>query len=132
MIVLPVIVAVATGAAAYKMHKHSAKLTPERKVIYDNALATIKDPAELRKLADSFQKEGLKKEADMLRKRATLRELPPETKAARKEAYKKGMQSTDKSGVLRLAEAFHLQGATGAAASLRKYAAGLLHKKPVQ
>lgn len=130
MIVLPAIVIAATAGAAWKLHKHSSKMTPERKVIYDNALANLKDPAELRKLADSFDKEGLKKEGDMLRKRAALREMPPDVKAARKDAYRKGMQSTDKSGVLRLAEAFHLQGATGAAASLRKYAAGLIHKKP--
>jgi hypothetical protein len=100
-------------------------MTPERKKVYETALESLKDPEKLRSLADAFDKEGLKDEAIMLRKRAALRELPASSKEARKAAFRKGMSSSDPKAVRVLATAFHKQGATGAAQALKKYAEGL-------
>ena len=49
----------------------SNKLRDEwRKQVYEKAIVELKDPAKLRTLADAYEKEGLKKSADMLRARA--------------------------------------------------------------
>lgn len=124
----------ALGAGVgYLRHKRKPKgLTPERKKVYDEALRSLKEPEKLRKLADVFDKEGLKVEAEMLRKRAALRELPAEDKAKRKEAFRKGMRTHDDNGkvqnpdkVEKLAGAFLSQGATGNATALKRHAEGL-------
>ena len=122
---LPATVAVAAALAAWR-YKRKRGLTPERRVIYESALKLVKDPAELRQLAKTFADEGLKAEADMLNKRAALRELPDSVKAARRQAFKDGMASKNPAAINKLADAFEKQGAVGAAANLRKYAAGLV------
>lgn len=125
---LPLIVtgvAAATGIAWWRA-KHKKGLTPERKKIYEAAMKSSGlSPDKVRALADSFEKEGLKEEAANLRKRAALMELPPDVKAARRKAYKRGMKSNDPAAVTKLANAFHKEGALSAAQSLHKYAAGL-------
>jgi hypothetical protein len=109
-------------------------MTPERKKIYEEALKSMADPAKLRALADGYEKEGLKEEAETLRKRAQLRELPPEQKAQRKESFRKYMSvgtkenpaTPDKIATLeKAAQVFHAQGATGNAAKLREHVAAL-------
>jgi hypothetical protein len=107
-------------------------MTPERKKVYIAALNSLKDPVKLRQLADAFEKEGLTKEAAMLRKRAKLRELPPKVKKQRRAAYRKAMKSKSPTAVARLAKAFQKEGATGAAASLQRYAKALATGKPVR
>lgn len=109
-------------------------MTPVRKKIYEEALKSLKDPIKLRKLADTYDSEGLHEEATLLRKRAALREIPPEQKAARRDAFRRAL-SVGKDGVPvtgetiqkieTLAATFHNQGATGNAAALRQHAAGL-------
>ena len=125
--IIPVAVAALAGTTAIVAVKRSKKkgMTPERKKVYIAALNSLKDPVKLRQLADAFEKEGLTKEAAMLRKRAKLRELPPKTKKARRAAYRKGLKSKDPLAVRKLASAFRREGATGAAASLQKYAQAL-------
>jgi hypothetical protein len=121
------------GGGLYVRHKRKPKgLTPERKRVYEEALKSLKDPDKLRQLADVFEKEGLKTEANMLRSRAGLRELPPEQKAARKVAFQAGMKTHKDDGsvqnpdqVEKLAGAFLSQGATGNAAALKRHAEGL-------
>ena len=117
------------GGGAYVMaSKKETKapvMTPERKIVYDTAMAQVKEPEKLRALADAFEKEGLLAEAEMLRKRAGLRELPADVKEDRKDAFRRGMSSLDPAAVLNLANAFDKEGATGAADALRKYAATL-------
>lgn len=109
-------------------------MTPQRKAIFEEALKSMADPVKLRKLADEFEKEGLKEEATLLRNRAALRELPPEQKAARKDAFHKMMSvgskdnpvTPDKIAQLEKAAAtFHAQGATGNAARIREHVAAL-------
>lgn len=125
---VPVMVVALGGAAWYKTahSPNSSKgLTAERELVYQQALKDVRDPDKLRSLADAYEKEGLKAQAAMLRKRATLRALPEEVKTARRDALRKGLQSADPLAVDKLAQAFEDQGATGAGLALRKYAQGL-------
>ena len=124
--IVPVIVGIG-GLCCWKaFQQNRGVLTDERQKIYDNAMATLADPMKLRKLADAYQKVGLSYEADMLRKRAALREQPEEVKQARQEVFKKAMSSTNKEGISEVAAAFEKEGATGAAQKLREYLAGLM------
>lgn len=128
MLVVPIVVgAGALGAAYWRVKSRRPKLTPQRRKIYTEALKSLKDPAKLRKLADEFEKEGLKHEASMLRKRADLRAKPPAVKEAHLDAFKKGMQSKDPKAVEKLANAFASKGALTSAAKLKKYAMGLVN-----
>jgi hypothetical protein len=127
-LVIPIGVGVLIGAAAWATRKPKGEMTPERTIVYDTALKTVKDPEKLKILSEAFRKEGLTAQADLLQKRATLRELPPDVKEARRAAFRKGMASTDPKAVNELADAFEKEGASGAADALRKYASGL---KPV-
>jgi hypothetical protein len=122
------------GFLGGKRFGHENAMTPERKRIFEEALRSLKDPIQLRKLADVYESEGLPEEADLLRKRAMLRELPADQKAERKKAFREAMKvGKDGSEVTpekiqtieKLAAAFYSQGATGNAAALRQHAAGL-------
>jgi hypothetical protein len=130
MIVIPLTILALIGTAGVVQAKRSKAGTDprtlaERQVIYDTAINEVKDPEKLRTLAAAFRQTGMAAEADMLEKRAALQSLPDDVKAARKEAFRQGMASTDPVKINVLADAFHSQGATGAADNLRKYAAGL-------
>ncbi len=136
VLLVPVGMALLAGAAAVvKGRRDKAETSPaviaQRKVIYETAIGAvdsntaIKDPEKLRALAKAFRGEGAIAEADMLDKRAALRELPPEIVEARRVAFRKLMECTDPGRVLAAAAVFENEGATGAAENLRKYAAGL-------
>ncbi len=96
----------------------------ERRMIYEIALQ-CKDPVKLRNLSVAFASQGHKAEAVMLEKRAVLRELPQAVQEQRRESYRKGLASTNASGVRNLAAAFEHMGCSGAAARLREHAAAL-------
>jgi hypothetical protein len=101
-------------------------MTTERDRIYRSAISgALKDPAKLRALADAFEREKLYPQAQLLRQRAALRELPPEIKSARRQVWRKAMVSKDKRAVLALADAYEKEGCTTAAQRLRTYASGL-------
>jgi hypothetical protein len=101
------------------------ELTPERKAIFQAALESLEDSGKLRDLADVFEKEGCTMQAEVLRKRAKLREMPKAFKDQRHEAFRKGMSSANYEGILGLAKMFEDEGAVGAANALRGYAAGI-------
>jgi hypothetical protein len=125
---LPLAVGFLAVAAWYKRKgkkEDTGALTPSRKIIYETALNTEKDPAKLEILAEEFEKQGLKGEAVLLRKRANLKKLPQATKDARQEAFRKGMRSTDAAKILKLADAFNKEGASGASSALARYAKGI-------
>jgi hypothetical protein len=128
---IPLAVMALGVGAAYKVHKNRKKkvMTPARQKIYDHALNTMKDPAGLRKLGEAFHAQGLTEQGDMLTKRARLRELPADVKAGRRAAFQKGMTLVNPASVEKLATEFDKEGATGAAAALRKYAQGLPRAK---
>jgi hypothetical protein len=124
---LPLIPIILIGSAAGGAFHHLRKrrksgLTPDQHKIYEEALRSMKSPDDLRTLADTFEKEGFKNEATMLRKRANLRSLPPDVAKARRDSFKKAMTSKDPVAVESMADAFQKEGATGAADALRKYA----------
>lgn len=133
---LPVIIGAASGVAALaawawkkKKDAHAyGVLTPDRELIYSRAINNLQDPEKLRKLAAGFREQGLKPQAEMLEKRAGLRELPRDVKAKRRETFKKLMQSDDIKKILEAAQVFEEQSATGSALRLRERATALQAK----
>jgi len=127
--IIPIIIASLAGLAFWKASSdktpEKGTITPDRQAIFEAALNDLKDPAKLRAMAQVYRREGLEAYADLLEKRAALRELPDDVKDARKDAFQKGMSSDDPAAVAKLATAFEKEGATGAATALRKYADGL-------
>lgn len=121
------VIALAAGAihATAKRHPLYGKLTEERKIVLEVALDTLKDPSKLNELAGAYERNGLPDQGALLRKRAKLRTLPKALKDARSEAFRKGMGSTNAEGIRKLAQAFHNEGATGAAAALEERAKGV-------
>ena len=128
-LLLPVAVAILAGTA-YVMAKkpEPGVMTPDRQSVLDTAL-TSKDvePAQLRALAKVFADNGLPLQAELLEKRAKLRELPSDVKEARKATFRAAMESTNPAGIRFVADAFETEGATGAATALRKRAFDLEH-----
>jgi hypothetical protein len=118
--------AIALAFLAWRKAVSKGNFTPERQECYLAALEHLTDPDKLKKLADSFEKEGLYVQATMLRKRGELRGASELVKAQRKAAFDKGMASTKVEGILALAREFEKITATGAAADLRKHAAEVL------
>lgn len=123
---LPIGILMLSGGALIAANKRDAatksEMTPARQHLFETALNEVKEPEKLRALAKAFRDQGLTVPADLLEKRAKLRELPPNIKAERRDVFRKGMSSKDPNAVRRLAEAFDREGATGAANALRKYA----------
>ena len=113
------------GAALANVSPPSRKgeMTPERQSLYNAAMNSTSSPAELRELAESFESEGLKAEAEMLRKRAELRELPKEVRDQRRQAYRQMVCSDDVDAISEMATAFATEGALGSATGLRQHAA---------
>lgn len=124
-VLVPVAVVGLGTTAYYKLFKknpmtaagYSAAMTEERVKIFQQALEE-KDETKILKLANEFEKAGCLLEADYLRKRAALKNLPPETKARNKAVLKKALASTDPVAVAKVAEAFKKVGAAGTAEKL--------------
>lgn len=122
---IPLIFGGTLAAAAYVATRKpptNAPMKPEEEVIFQTALEKVQDPAKLRQLAAAFDMAGQHAAAEELRIRAALRELPPEIKAERREAFKKGMHSDNVPAILALAQAFDVEGHTGAADELERHA----------
>lgn len=123
---IPMIVVGLTAAGVYvAKNRAESKMTPERTIVYNHALANLKDPEKLRTLSAAFEGEGLTEQADMLLKRASLRELPKDVKDSRRYIYRQGMASLNPDEVIALADSFEKEGCTGACAALRARAVGL-------
>jgi hypothetical protein len=126
---IPLVLIGLIGGAAYAAKRHDkvpAKgvLTPERQVIFETALNEA-NAEQLRAMSKVFIEQGLVTEGRILEKRAKLRELSPEIKAARRQIYQDALKHTDPVYVDNLATVFEKEGATGAAQNLREYAAAL-------
>ena len=113
---------VAATAIKVSKDKQKAKLTPKRKMILETAMNSKLTPDQLKKLSDAFDKEGLKVEADLLRKRIDLQTAPQDQKDKWAAAFKKAMASEKPEAIQAVADAFEDKGATGAAATLRQRA----------
>lgn len=106
-------------------------MTPQRTKIFNAALAGgMRDPANLDKLAATFEGEGLPEQAALLRQRAALKRLPNEVKLARRDIWRKAIKCKDKQKLLRLASAYDREGCTSAAMRLREIASGLPEQIP--
>lgn len=125
---IPIAVASLAGYGAWRKFKKPAAMTPERKKIFEQAMRTLDDPEKLRKLADEFEKQKLKPQANELRKRAAIFAASPAVKEQRKQVFKKAMNSSNPTAIKQVAAAFHKVGHYEAAEKLRKYAQGLFHK----
>lgn len=122
---VPALIVGLLGGGAAVAVKRRKRLTAERKLIFESAMTQLKDGDDLRFLADVYEKEGLTAQAEMLRGRAKLRELPPDVKQARRNIFYEALGATDPVYVNKIADAFEKEHATGAAAKLREYADGL-------
>jgi len=94
-------------------------LTPEREEVYRNALEFLQDPMKLQELAEHYQREGLKVQAAMLKKRAEWRGRSSTLKAQHDHIFGKAMESTNIHAILACAEAFEKMTATVKAKQLR-------------
>lgn len=123
---VPVII-ILLGCGAYlRRDKEKGVMTPERTKIFNAALAGgMQDPDNLDKLAATFAGQGLKEQAELLRRRATLKRLPNEIKLARRNVWRKAIKSKNKSAMQRLAAAYDHEGCTCAAMRLREIASGI-------
>jgi hypothetical protein len=124
---LPIGVALLGGGTWFVVSKRkkAAGMTAERKLIFDQLLNSAQDPALVREMADVFEKHGLKDQAELLRKRAKLSELPQAKKDEYKQIFRDAMADKDPKAVEAVATAFEKQGATGNAQALRTYAQSL-------
>lgn len=133
---LPIAVTVLVGVAYHQKTKHDKKtvgigeLTPQRQEMYENAMVSQSDPEKLRTLSKAFRAQGLPTHADMLEKRAKLREMPPALKAQRKVTFQKALQCQDANKVFAVANLYEREGCTGSAAALREHAAKLRAIEP--
>lgn len=125
------VVSASSAVGAWAIRKFRNRVKPsiqlERAAVYETALATIKDPFRLRSLAVSFRAQGMNNEADLLEKRAALRDAPPEVRKARKTLFQTTMKSGDPVQILAIADEFEKLGATANAMALRQYASSLIH-----
>jgi hypothetical protein len=120
---VPIVIGVvAATAIKVSKDKQKPKLTPKRKMILETAMNSKLTPDQLKKLADAFDKEGLKVEADLLRKRIDLQTAPQDQKDKWAAAFKKAMASEKPEAINAVADAFEDKGATGAATTLRQRA----------
>lgn len=125
-VIIPVCIAVMTGAVCFKKRTKNPVMTPEREKVYNAAInGALKDPEKLRALSDVFAGEGYIPQAKLLRQRAKLRELPQTVQVARRNVFRRALASKNKTAVLHVAQAYETEGCTGAAKRLRDYASGL-------
>lgn len=123
--VVPIGICVLVTTAAVIKKKRQPKMNEEQEKIYYAALRTQKNPDSLRELAKAYEKVGLVREGELLRKRAAMQEWPPEKKKERRDIYRKAIRSKNKSAVMQIADLFEADGQTGAAYNLRVYASNL-------
>jgi len=97
-------------------------LTPEREEVYRNALEFLHDPLKLEELANNYQKEGLKVQAAMLRKRAEWRGRSETLRGQHESIFQKAMESSNIHAIMGVAEAFEKMTATAKAKLLRERA----------
>jgi len=120
-----VLAAISYGRIRNRDNRRAAAMTPQRKALYEAALQSLTDPFELRRLAAAFEGQGLEEEADVLNKRAKLRELTPDIQEKRRKAFRMAMSCKDPDKVLEFADAFSECACFSAANNLRVYASGL-------
>lgn len=109
------------GAVAFEVAPKRRKgvMTPERKIIFEKAIATIMDPEELRAYASEFEKHGLHAQATVLRCRADQRALPEAVKLERRKIFREAFSWTKPDDIEGLADQYEKQCLFKAALKLR-------------
>jgi len=119
-------IAALAGGAWYKKRKTlHGKMTPDREKLFQQALRETKDPLKLKALAKEFRSHGLNAPAEMLEKRAALKELPTEIKDKRNAVVTRTLALKDPKIVKTIAASFEGEGCVGLAQKLREYADSL-------
>jgi hypothetical protein len=121
---------VGTGIVLWQLLKKSTgpgfgAMTPEREEMFNNALAHLQEPSKLIQLAEAFEREGLKAQGSVLRRRAQWRSRDEKTKAEHDTIFQKAMKSKNIPAILDVAMAFEGMTATLKAKQLREYAQSL-------
>lgn len=110
--------------SGYKGIMRKRAWTPELQSRYEETLNNGPKQANLN-LAVELEEKGFPDKAEILRKRAAIRDLAPEVQETRGKVYRRAMRSKKPASVEAVADAFAGEGCVGAAATLRKYAEGL-------
>ena len=121
-------VGAAVGLALSRVAKPVTKkgvVDDERRALYRRAMRLIESPEQLEQIAAAFAVEELPAHAEMLRRKAALRRLPPDTARERRLTFLRGLASSKPESVERLAATYHVEGALVAARALREHAADL-------
>lgn len=126
---IPVAVVLGT-VTLYRIYRRPRRvgMTGKRRQIYESALVTLKQPEKLRALAAAFEGEGLIAEADLLKKRAAIKELPKNKREERRAIFRKAIQSSNIPAIRAVADEFRAAGCTGAAANLYQHADSLVEQ----
>lgn len=114
-------------ALAAMSHPEAEKgvFTAERKALFERAMQSEGDPEKIEKLAEAFEHEELRVQAELLRQRAALRRLPPEQVKKREQWFYRALCSSKPEAVDKLAEQYKNEGAIVAYRVLRDHAAAL-------
>ncbi len=118
---------IGTGLVIWKLLQRSTgpgfgTMTPQRDEIFKNALEHLQDPEKLKSLADAFEREGLKAQAAILKRRSEWRARDEKTKASHEEIFQKALKSKNVAAILEVALAFESMTATLKAKQLRDHA----------
>lgn len=126
---IPVAIVLGT-VTLYRIYRRPRRvgMTGKRRQIYESALVTLKQPEKLRTLAAAFEGEGLIAEADLLKKRAAIKELPKSKREERRAIFRKAIQSSNIPAIRAVADEFRAAGCTGAAANLYQHADSLVEQ----
>lgn len=117
--------------AVKKRHDTSfGVMTPARQEMYNNALAHLHDVGKLEELAKEFDKQGLRIQASVLRKRAAWRKRSSQQVEQHDELFTKAMKSKNVPAILKMADAFEGMTATHKAQVLRDYAKSIPGNTP--
>lgn len=114
----------------YRVYRRPRRvgMTGKRMQIYQSALVTLKEPEKLRALAAAYEGEGLIAEADLLKKRAAIKELPKNKREERRAIFRRAIESSNIPAIRAVADEFRAAGCTGAAANLYAHADSLVEQ----
>jgi hypothetical protein len=127
LVPIAVVLGTVTLFRAYRRPRRVG-MTGKRMQIYQSALVTLKQPEKLRALAAAFESEGLLAEAELLKKRAAIRELPKSKREERRNIFRRAIQSSNIAAIRAVADEFRAAGCTGAAANLYQHADSLIEQ----
>ncbi len=122
---IPIFGAAALGAAWWRAKKKTPggpALTPTAQYMFTRALDGKLTSASYRTMADFYEKQGWKEEANVLRKRADWADTDVATKDKCADVVKQALASTKPDGIRKVADFLAAKGAIANASRLKKHA----------